>query len=206
MRTFTKPAPRLFSGPPSRPERRASKVWRLRLIGLFNHANLCPFVGRQLIQRFVTSNPSAAYTGRVAAACVNNGQGVRGDMKAMVRAILLDTEARDASKIADPQFGKVREPAVRLANWARCFKATSTSGNWTIRNLDSAVYLARPAAVARGVGVQFLPPRLRAAEHCDRRGRTCGARVSADRRNRGSRIHQLHAGCRAIRRRHRHPA
>ncbi len=110
----------------------------LALDRLFNHANLCPFVGRQLIQRFVTSNPSAAYTGRVAAACVNNGQGVRGDMKAMIRAILLDAEARDASKIADPQFGKVREPAVRLANWARCFKATSTSGNWTIRNLDSA--------------------------------------------------------------------
>ena len=110
----------------------------LALDRLFNHQNLCPFIGRQLIQRLVTSNPSAAYTGRVAAACVNNGQGVRGDMKAMLRAILLDTEARDASKIADPQFGKVREPVVRLANWARCFKATSASGNWTIRNLDSA--------------------------------------------------------------------
>ena len=110
----------------------------LALDGLFNHQNLCPFIGRQLIQRLVTSNPNAAYVGRVAAACINNGQGVRGDMKAMVRAILLDTEARDASKMADPQFGKVREPAVRLANWARCFKATSASGNWTIRNLDSA--------------------------------------------------------------------
>ncbi len=110
----------------------------LALDHLFNHPNLCPFIGRQLIQRLITSNPSAAYTGRVAAACVNNGQGVRGDMKAMLRAILLDTEARDASKIADPQFGKVREPVVRLANWARCFKATSASGNWTIRNLDSA--------------------------------------------------------------------
>ena len=112
----------------------------LALDRLFNHQNLCPFVGKQLIQRFVTSNPSAAYTGRVAAACVNNGQGVRGDMKAMIRAILLDAEARDASKLADPQFGKVREPAVRLANWARCFKATSASGNWTIRNLDSASF------------------------------------------------------------------
>ena len=112
----------------------------LALDRLFNHQNLCPFVGKQLIQRFVTSNPSAAYTGRVAAACVNNGQGVRGDMKAMMHAILLDAEARDASKLTDPQFGKVREPAVRLANWARCFKATSASGNWTIRNLDSASF------------------------------------------------------------------
>lgn len=110
----------------------------LALDRLFNHQNLCPFVGKQLIQRFVTSNPSAAYTGRVATACVNNGQGVRGDMKAIIRAILLDAEARDASKINDPQFGKVREPVLRLSNWARCFKATSTSGNWTIRNLDSA--------------------------------------------------------------------
>jgi uncharacterized protein (DUF1800 family) len=110
----------------------------LALDRLFNHANLCPFIGRQLVQRFVTSNPSAAYTARVSAACVNNGQGVRGDMKAMIRAILLDVEARDASKLADPQFGKVREPVLRLSNWARCFKATSSSGNWTIRNLDSA--------------------------------------------------------------------
>ena len=112
----------------------------LALDRLFNHPNLCPFIGRQLIQRFVTSNPSAAYTGRVAAACVNNGQGARGDMKAIIRAILLDAEARDASKLADPQWGKVREPVLRLSNWARCFKATSTSGNWTIRNLDSASF------------------------------------------------------------------
>ena len=112
----------------------------LALDRLFNHPNLCPFVGRQLIQRFVTSNPSAAYTGRVASACVNNGQGARGDMKAIIRAILLDAEARDASKLADMQWGKVREPALRLSNWARCFKATSASGNWTIRNLDSASF------------------------------------------------------------------
>ncbi|MEP6609917.1 MAG: DUF1800 domain-containing protein [Burkholderiaceae bacterium] len=105
---------------------------------LFNHQNLCPFIGRQLIQRLVTSNPSAGYTSRVATACTNNGQGVRGDMKAMIRAILLDAEARDASKLTDPQFGKVREPVLRLSSWARCFKATSASGNWTIRNLDSA--------------------------------------------------------------------
>ena len=86
----------------------------LALDRLFNHPNLCPFIGRQLIQRLITSNPSAAYTARVAQACVNNGQGVRGDMQAIIRAILLDSDARDASKIADPQFGKVREPVLRL--------------------------------------------------------------------------------------------
>jgi uncharacterized protein (DUF1800 family) len=58
-------------------------------------------------------------------------------MKAIVRAVLLDSEARDAARASDPQWGKVREPVLRLANWARCFNATSTSGNWTIRNLDS---------------------------------------------------------------------
>ena len=105
---------------------------------LFNHQNLCPFIGRQLIQRMVVSNPSPAYVSRVSAACANNGQGVRGDMKAILRAVLLDADARDASKIGDPTFGKVREPVLRLAHWGRCFGATSTSGNWTIRNLQSA--------------------------------------------------------------------
>jgi uncharacterized protein (DUF1800 family) len=104
---------------------------------LVNHPNLCPFIGRQLIQRLVTSNPGPGYVSRVAAACANNGSGVRGDMKAIVRAVLLDPEARDAGKLAEPHWGKVREPVLRLANWARCFNAASTSGNWTIRNLDS---------------------------------------------------------------------
>jgi uncharacterized protein (DUF1800 family) len=110
----------------------------LALDHLFNHQNLCPFIGKQLIQRLVTSNPAPAYVGRVSAACANNGQGVRGDMKAITRAILLDADARDASKVGDPQWGKVREPVLRLAHWGRCFGASSTSGNWTIRNLQSA--------------------------------------------------------------------
>jgi uncharacterized protein (DUF1800 family) len=105
---------------------------------LFNHPNLCPFIGRQLIQRLVTSNPTPAYVGRVSAACADNGAGVRGDMKAIVRAILLDGEARSSAGLTDPQFGKLREPVLRLAQWARCFGATSASGNWLIRNLDSA--------------------------------------------------------------------
>ncbi|HSQ09902.1 MAG TPA: DUF1800 family protein, partial [Burkholderiaceae bacterium] len=105
---------------------------------LFNHPNLCPFIGRQLIQRLVTSNPTPAYVGRVSTACTDNGAGVRGDMKAIVRAILLDSEARSSAGLADPQFGKLREPVLRLSQWARCFGATSTSGNWQIRNLDSS--------------------------------------------------------------------
>jgi uncharacterized protein (DUF1800 family) len=110
---------------------------KVALDTLFNHPNLCPFIGRQLIQRLVTSNPSPAYIGRVSAACVDNGAAVRGDMKAIVRAILLDSEARSSAGLVDPQFGKLREPVLRLSQWARCFGATSTSGNWLIRNLDS---------------------------------------------------------------------
>jgi uncharacterized protein (DUF1800 family) len=113
---------------------------RIALDRLFNHPNLCPFIGKQLIQRLVTSNPGAAYISRVSAACTDNGQGVRGDMKAIIREILLDADARDAAKLADPQWGKVREPVLRLSNWARCFNATSASGNWTIRNLDSTSF------------------------------------------------------------------
>ena len=82
---------------------------------LFNHRNVGPFIGKQLIQRMVTSNPSPAYVGRVAAAFNNNGSGVRGDMKAVWRAVLLDPEAR-ADNAASTSFGKVREPILRLAH------------------------------------------------------------------------------------------
>ena len=96
---------------------------------LFNHPNVGPFIGKQLIQRLVTSNPSPAYVGRVTAAFNDNGSGVRGDMKAVWRAILLDPEARMANTAAS--FGKVREPVVRLGNFMRAFNATSTSGRYT---------------------------------------------------------------------------
>lgn len=104
---------------------------------LFNHPNLCPFIGKQLIQRMVTSNPGPAYVGRVSAACAASGSGQRGDMKAIVRAVLLDADARDTARLADPQWGKLREPVLRLSNWARCFNATSSSTEFRIRNTDS---------------------------------------------------------------------
>ena len=96
---------------------------------LFNHPNVGPFVGKQLIQRMVTSNPTPAYVGRVTAAFNDNGSGVRGDMKAVWRAVLLDPEARIPS--TSVAFGKVREPVVRLGNFMRAFNAKSTSGLYT---------------------------------------------------------------------------
>jgi uncharacterized protein (DUF1800 family) len=101
---------------------------RMALDALFNHPNTGPFLGSQLIKRFVTSNPSPAYVSRVSAAFANNGQGVRGDMKAVMRAVLLDQEARDDWRVASPSWGKLREPLVRFGNWLRAFDA-KTAGN-----------------------------------------------------------------------------
>ena len=95
---------------------------------LFEHPNVGPFIGRQLIQRFVTSNPSTGYVARVAEAFRDNGAGVRGDMKAVVRAVLLDVEARDPARMEDPAWGKLREPFLRVVNFARAFNAASSSG------------------------------------------------------------------------------
>ncbi|WP_460507958.1 DUF1800 domain-containing protein [Hydrogenophaga soli] len=103
---------------------------------LFNHPNVGPFIGRQLIQRLVTSNPSPAYVGRVAAAFANNGQGVRGDLTAVIRAVLLDPEARAMG--TDPGWGKLREPMVRFIQWARTFNVSSPTGLWNVGNTSSA--------------------------------------------------------------------
>jgi uncharacterized protein (DUF1800 family) len=134
---------------------------------LFNHANVGPFFGRQMIQRLVTSNPSPAYIARVASAFNNNGAGVRGDMKAVWVAILLDDEARGAGSLADTGFGKLREPILRFAQWSRTFNARSEFGTWKLFDLsDSSNQLGqsplrspsvfnffRPGYVPPGVGV-----------------------------------------------------
>jgi len=99
---------------------------------LFNHPNVGPFIGKQLIQRLVTSNPSAAYIGRVANAFNNDGKGVRGNLQAVLKAILLDFEARNPVASNGPTFGKLREPMLRFANWARAYGATSPTGAWNI--------------------------------------------------------------------------
>lgn len=96
---------------------------------LVEHPNTAPFISRQLIQRLVTSNPSPAYVGRVAAIFVNNGQGVRGDLLAVVRAILLDNDARNtAAMIPDSRYGKLREPFLRITHLLRACRYTVTDG------------------------------------------------------------------------------
>ncbi|MEM6795653.1 MAG: DUF1800 family protein [Acidobacteriota bacterium] len=97
---------------------------------LFNHPNVGPFIGTHLIKFLITSNPTPAYVARVAAAFDDNGAGVRGDMKAVFRAILLDSEARDLTNLQDPHFGKVRGPLVRWIQLGRTFHATSPDGEY----------------------------------------------------------------------------
>jgi uncharacterized protein (DUF1800 family) len=97
------------------------------LDNIFNHPNVAPFVSKLLIQQLVTSAPSPAYVGRVAAVFNNNGQNVRGDLKAVVTAILLDPEARGNVK-TDPVYGKLREPVQLFTNLARLYPAKSFNG------------------------------------------------------------------------------
>lgn len=88
------------------------------------HSNVGPFIGKQLIQKLVTSNPSPAYVSRVAAAFADNGQGVRGDMKAVIRAILLDPEARGGMK-QDPLYGHLKEPVLFITHLMRALGGSS---------------------------------------------------------------------------------
>lgn len=109
---------------------------KIALDTLFNHPNVGPFIGKQLIQRLVTSNPSSAYVKRIADVFADNGSGVRGDMKSVCAAVVLDNEARSPAGLTDPNFGRLREPMLRFVQWARTFGADSATGNWKIGDLS----------------------------------------------------------------------
>ena len=114
---------------------------KIALDTLFNHPNAPPFFCKQMIQHLVTSNPSPAYVGRVAAVFQDNGAGVRGDMKAVIQAILLDPEARDsAAATSNPQYGKVREALIRYTEWARAFTAQSRNGSFNLGSTEDPIY------------------------------------------------------------------
>lgn len=109
---------------------------RIALDTLFEHSNVGPFFAKQMIQRLVTSNPSPAYVRRVAEVFNSNGDGMRGDLRAVFKQVLLDEEAIAAAGLTDASFGKLREPILRFAQWGRTFGATSQSGNWEIDTLE----------------------------------------------------------------------
>ncbi|PIF73804.1 uncharacterized protein (DUF1800 family) [Variovorax sp. 54] len=131
---------------------------KIALDTLHNHPNVGPFIGRQLIQRLVTSNPSPAYVKRVADAFADNGAGVRGDMKSVFAAVLLDNEARGPDGLANPYFGRLREPMLRLVQWGRTFGITSAEDTWKIGDLsDSSAQLGQSPLRAPSVFNFFRP-------------------------------------------------
>jgi uncharacterized protein (DUF1800 family) len=100
------------------------------LDNIFNHPNVGPFIAIRLIQRLVTSNPSPAYVARVAGVFNNNGSGVRGDLAAVIKAVLLDDEARGGT--TSDTAGKLKEPLLRLTQFWRAYDASSTSGRYPL--------------------------------------------------------------------------
>ncbi len=130
---------------------------KIALDALFNHSNVGPFIGKQLIQRLVTSNPSPAYISRVAGVFNDDGTGVRGNIGAVVQAVLLDPEARDDTAATSDTFGKLREPIVRVTNWARAFNASSVTGFWQVPNTSDPMLLDQTPLTAPSVFNFFAP-------------------------------------------------
>ena len=106
------------------------------LDNVFNHPNVAPFISLQLIQRLVSSNPSPAYVTRVASVFEDDGAGRRGQLGAVVRAILLDPEARPNLQTASDFVGKVKEPLLRLIQLWRAYDARAGSGVYGFTDAD----------------------------------------------------------------------
>lgn len=128
------------------------------LDNIFQHPNVGPFVCRHMIQRLVTSNPSPAYVYRCGQAFANNGQGVRGDMKAVLRAILLDWEARTPDVLNQQGFGKVREPIVRFVALLRALRAQSADGRFRYYWQSSAEWGLNQAPLQAPTVFNFFDP------------------------------------------------
>ena len=136
---------------------------KILLDTLFNHPNAAPFFARGLIQRLVTSNPSPGYVYRVASVFANDGSGTRGNLAAVVKAVLTDYEARSPAMLTNASFGKLKEPLLRQTALYRAFNGRSSSGRWSISALftpDTSIGRGRAALSHR---VQFLFAGLRPA-------------------------------------------
>ncbi len=157
-----------------------SQDLEMALDSICNNQNVGPFICRQLIQRLVTSNPSPGYLYRVSQVFNDNGSGVRGDLQAVVRAILIDYEARSTDMLTQPTYGKQREPLLRVTAVARAFPPGPPSvatynenGSTTISITNSAphrlgtndtIWLnfsdtsGQPAPSSQAYGVTWLSP------------------------------------------------
>ena len=107
----------------------AEEDLQIALDSLFYHPNLAPFISKFLIQRFVTSNPSPEYIGRVAAVFNDDGHGTRGNLTAVITAVLFDKESRKSPSQKDETFGKYKEPLLRATHVFRMFDVATTNDN-----------------------------------------------------------------------------
>jgi hypothetical protein len=135
-----------------------SQDLELGLDNIFNNQNVGPLICRQLIQRLVTSNPSRDYLYRVVQKFNDNGNGVRGDMQAVIAAILLDVEARGTNAMVAPTFGKQREPMLRVTALARAFAAPPTMNGAYLESGTQTNLITTPIAhrINSGDTVQLL--------------------------------------------------
>jgi uncharacterized protein (DUF1800 family) len=133
----------LLNGTVTPANQTADQDFDLAVLNVFMHPNTAPFVSKQLIQRLVTGNPSPAYVARISAVFANNGSGVRGDLQAVVRAILLDPEARGPAKTA-PDFGTLREPVLVVTGLLRALSGVTDGAQLSTQtgNLGQNPYFA----------------------------------------------------------------
>jgi uncharacterized protein (DUF1800 family) len=133
----------------------AEQDLQMALDNIFYHPNTAPFVSKILIQQLVTSNPTPAFVGRVAGVFNDNGQGIRGDLKAVVRAILTDPEARGNQK-TDPDYGHLREPVLFVTNILRPANPTANANaDGSCNNQSDGVLNAATLVLDQDV---FNPP------------------------------------------------
>jgi len=128
------------------------------LTNIFNHSNVGPFVCKQLIQHLVTSTPSPAYVSRVSAIFANNGNGVRGDMQAVIRAILTDQEARAGDTNSSFDGGHLREPILFITAMMRGLAFTNTDANGSYFSLSSQASKLSEEPYRAGSVFNFFPP------------------------------------------------
>jgi uncharacterized protein (DUF1800 family) len=124
---------------------------------LFEHPNVGPFFARRMIQRLVTSNPSPAYVQRVSALFADNGAGVRGDMKAVIRGVLLDEEARNWPDTSDIHDGMLRESFLRRVHLARAFNARNLASSFPISDFGASNSFGQRPLSSPSVFNFFLP-------------------------------------------------
>jgi uncharacterized protein (DUF1800 family) len=147
----------LIDGAAAAPGLTASADLANAIHSIFMHPNVGPFIGRQLIQKLVTGDPTPRYVARVAAVFDDDGGGVRGDLKAVVKAILTDPEARGAVKL-DPGYGKLREPVLYVTGIARALNAASDGVYLSQQSAALGQNLFNPASVFSDYPPDYVVP------------------------------------------------